>query len=116
MTIKVILTVPERVNFPSIMPLQGSLAEVDMINTLNERVKITEQEAEEYRYTTLLDGRFAYDATKARPREFTFESYEILLIQQGISSHDERKTLRPWNAELAKKIKAIQVKSKNTKP
>jgi hypothetical protein len=111
-TIKVILSVPERVNFPTIMPLEGSLAEVDLINNLNERIQLSEKEVEEFKFAWLPNGRFAYDPVKGVDGEFTFESFEILLIQQGIAMHDARKTLKPWNANLAKKFKAIRVTEK----
>jgi hypothetical protein len=45
-------------------------------------------------------------------REFRFESFEITLIQEGVRILDGKKLIEPFNLDLAKKFRAINIKTK----
>lgn len=110
MLIKVNLSVLDRIHFESILPVQGSLSELDLREKLVNKVDFSEKEKNDYMIERLPNGMVAYNAQKNELRQFNFESFELLYVQQGINEHDERKTLRPFNKELAKKLREIKVK------
>ena len=111
--IKINLSVTERLNFPSILPPSGSMIELDMAEALAKRVSITEKEYDEYEFKELSAGRIAY---KEHQRQFQFEPYEILLIQQGVRMHDTARTLSPKNKALAKRFLDIVTKERDNVP
>lgn len=111
-TIKLVLTVPERLSMPALKIPQGSIVENDMADAILKRLELTEAEKKEYDVIALPDGRVAWNPEKAKAREFRFETYEMLLIQSGVKIHDERKTIPGHVNELAKKILEVKVKAK----
>jgi len=112
MLIKVNLSVLDRIHFESILPVQGSLSEMDLAEKLVNKVDFSDAEKKEYSIARLPNGMVAYNPQKNELRQFRFESFELLYIQQGINEHDERKTLRRFNKDLAKKLRDIKVKAK----
>jgi hypothetical protein len=95
--------------------VQGSLSEMDLREKLVKKVDFSETEKKEYFIERLPNGMVQYNPQKVELRQFSFESFELLYVQQGINEHDERKTLRPFNKELAKKLRDIKVKGKEEK-
>jgi hypothetical protein len=112
MAIKVILSVPERVVFATLLPTEGSIVEMTLGKALIKRINLNEEEIKEYECVRLPDGRQTYNKLKAKLREFRFETFEILFIQQGARSLDRQKRLTPFNYELAERFLAIAVKTK----
>ena len=113
--VKVVLSVEERLYFPALKLPHGSMVENDMASALIARVAMTEAEKKDYEMEGLPDGRISWNQQKAKLREFMFESYEILLIQQGIKMLDERKAIPSFANALAKKLLDVTVVPKNKK-
>ena len=109
MTIKLILSVAERLNMSVLKLPKGSMVENDMANAILKRIELTEGEKKEFAIVELPDGRIAWDSGKAKLREFRLESYEMRLIQQGVKMLDEMKSIPGFANELAKKILEIKV-------
>lgn len=111
MVTKVTLSVPERIHFPSIMPQKGNTASVELGLAIKRRVSFTLDEMKEYKITPL-PGKIILWDPKAPAREFRFENYELLHIQQGARFLEENELVDENNLELVKKFLAIVVKNK----
>jgi hypothetical protein len=83
-----------------------------LCESLIKRIEISESEKKEFGLINLPDGQIVWEIKKAKLREFCFENFEMLLIQQGIRMHDESKTLLPENHNMARRLLAIMVKEK----
>lgn len=115
MTIKVNLSVFERIHFAELLPRSGSRSEMSLAETLTKRVGFTAQEIEEFKIVALSEKRVGWSAEKAKLREFRFETFEILFIQQGAKYLDDSKQLTADNYKLADRLLAIAVKTKEEK-
>ena len=104
------LSVFERIHFESILPQNGTVAEMDLAVSLTKRVNFLPKEIEEYGIVNLPDGRTAWIDKKAKSREFSFESYEMLFIQQGARKLEELKLVARYNKDLVKRFLAIVIK------
>jgi len=105
MTKPIVLTVPERLNFPEILPARGKTIEMEIVKNLIERVRFLPEEIEECEMADLPDGRVKWNNNKAKPREFQFESSEIAVIQKGIKALDDMENVSLRTLELVKKFK-----------
>jgi hypothetical protein len=113
--IKVSLSVPERFNLPALFPPRSSRMGNALSQSLRSKISFTPEEKKEYKIVMFPDGRYFYNPSKSREKEFTFEPFEILHIQQGISIHDLQETIADNEAttKLVEKIMALKV---NTAP
>jgi hypothetical protein len=111
MATKVILSVSERIHFPSIMPRSSNTAGIALGRAIKNRVMLTPDEIKEYDMRSLPDRRVAWNP-KAPAREFRFEDYELLHIQAGARFLEENELVEETNDELVKKFLAIVVKKK----
>src|SRR5450759_5862098 len=84
MATKVVLSVMDRIHFPSLLPQSGSIVEMELSENLSKRISFTPEEIKEVEMANLPDGRIVWNAAKAKLREFRFENFEITLIQEGI--------------------------------
>lgn len=112
---KMTLSISDRLNFPSLLPSQGKIVEMEIVRNLKERVKLTPAEIEEYEVRDISRGGFAsviWDGKKAKDREFRFENSEIEIIQKGIKKLDQDGEIQESNLDLAKKFKAIKIEKK----
>jgi hypothetical protein len=105
--IKISFSIPDRVNFPTILPRKSDTVGWALNKALVKRVEITKKEEEECGLVYLPDGRIGF--VKATNKEFCFEIYEFLHIQLGVRSLEESKKLEKHNHELARKILDIIV-------
>jgi hypothetical protein len=113
MTIKVNLSVFERINFPSIMPSRGNTSAIELGLAIKRRIDFNAEEVKEYSIIKLPDGRTARNIEHDNKlREFRFEAYEILRIQEGARILEENEKVEERNLELVKKFMAIDVKRK----
>lgn len=113
MATKVVLTVLERILFPSIMPQRGNTVSLELGLAIKKRVSFTPEEVKEYSIVYLPDGRTVRKPEKDNVlREFRFENYELLHIQQGARFLDENRMVEERNLELVKKFLAIKIKTK----
>lgn len=113
MAIKVTLSVIERIHFPSIMPQRGNTVSLELGLSIKKRVSFTPEEVKEYSIIYLPDGRTFRKSEKDNVlREFRFENYELLHIQQGARFLDENGMVEERNLELVKKFLAIKIKTK----
>ena len=112
MATKVVLSVMDRIHFPSILPQAGSIVEMELSENLSKRISFAPEEIKEVEMANLPDGRIVWNAAKAKLREFRFENFEITLIQEGIRILDEKKQIQPSNLNLAKRFKGINIKTK----
>ena len=110
--IKLALSLGERMNFNTIFPLEGSIAENALGEALSKRVDFSPAEIKEWQISVFPDGKYSFNPQKAQPREFRFEPFEILYIQQGARFLEMDKKLRPFNYKLAERILSIKVKAK----
>lgn len=111
--IKVKLSVPERVNLPALLPPKGSLAGNALSNSLKKKIDFSQEEVRDFSLVYFGDGRYAYNPSKCRVKEFTFEPFEILHIQQGIRMNDLMENIANVNQDLAEKILAIRINPEN---
>lgn len=109
--LKVNLSVAERINFGALLPPKSSLSGNALSKALIKRTSITPEEIREFDMVYLPDGRVIWNKNKAKDKEFTFESFEMLHIQQGIRMHDMAQNINTENQDLAERIMAITVKS-----
>lgn len=110
-SIKMVLSVPERINFGSILPEDGDIVGLYLREALLKRVGFTQEEVKDYSIQWLDANQFKYNSLKPQ-REFRFEVFEMLFIQQGARVLNERKLLKPFNFRLAERMLAINIKSK----
>ncbi len=112
MSIKINLSVLDRIHFPALMPLRGSMAENALAEALSKRVIFTPAEIMEYKIALLPDGRTIWNQGKAKLREFRFEKFEMILIQAGVRMHDEGRSIPRDANSLAEKLLSINVNDK----
>lgn len=113
MATKITLSVIERIHFTSIMPQRGNTVSLELGLAIKKRVSFTPEEVKEYSIVYLPDGRIARKIEKDNVlREFRFENYELLHIQQGARFLEDNDLVEERNLELVKKILAINIKTK----
>jgi hypothetical protein len=110
--IKISFSIPDRVNFPTILPRKSDSVGWALNEALVKRVAITKKEEEEYGLVYLPDERIGF--VKATNKEFCFEIYEFFHIQLGAKILEESKELEKHNHALARKILDIIVKTKES--
>ena len=98
------LSVIERIHFASILPREGTMTEMDLSEAIEKRVGFTPDEIREIELVSLPEGRVAWNPAKGQPKEFIFESYEMLLIQHGCRVLDERKLVTRNNKDLVRRF------------
>lgn len=109
MATKVTLSVLERIQFNTIMPRNGNTVSLELGLAIKSRVAFTPEETTEYKITPLPNNKISFDST-APAREFRFENYELLHIQQGARFLEDNGLVEERNLELVKRFLAIVVK------
>lgn len=108
--LKVSLSIPDRINFATILPVSGSIAENALGESLIKRISIPEAETKEAQLQFSGSGKFVYNPM-VKSKEFAFELHELLYIQQGARYHDTNKLLKPYNYKLAERLLSIKIES-----
>lgn len=106
--VKLSLSLQERINLAALFPPKSSLAGNALSKALQKKVDFTPEEKTEFKLMFFPNGKYVYDAHKAKDREFDFEPFELLHIQQGIRMHDMAETIDKVNQDLAERILSIK--------
>ena len=110
-SIKIKLSVRDRIHFYLLSPLQGSRVENALSQSINKRIDFTPEEKKEMEIIPLQGGRVVWNSSKEKSKDFFFEPHEILLIQQGINQRDAAKSIPndPSVNDLADRLMGVNV-------
>ena len=109
MSRKLILSIMDRLQLQTLLPKNGRMIEMELVQDIRKKIRFTPQEIEKYELRDLNNGGVAWDREKAKDREFTFEKSEIQAIQKGIEAADKAEQITEGSLDTAKKFKAIKV-------
>lgn len=111
-TVKFSMSITERLSLQHLKISKGSIIENEMADSILKKINFSESEIKEFKMSNEPDGKIYWDVTKAKNREFQFETYEVLLMQSGVRMHDEEHTIPSFANELAKRILGIELTTK----
>lgn len=102
----------ERLQLPVMYPRSGGLIEMTIVRSMQEKIKFTPAEVEEYELKDLSDGRVAYNKakTKDKDRIFPLEDAEIKALLRGIDILDKEQQIPLEIVDLVKRIQDINKK------
>lgn len=109
---KIVLSVADRLQLQTLLLRNGRMIEMEIANSIREKVRFTPQEIEEYELRDLANGSVTWSSSRAKDKEYGFEDSEILNLQKGIKAADNNEHITVHNLNLAKRIQAIKIKPK----
>lgn len=104
---KISLSVPDRIQLPLIYPQSGGLIEMEVVKSLQEKIRFTPAEIDEYELKDLPGGKIVWNTSKEKDREYVLEDSEIKVLQKGIDQLDKEGKITLTMVDLARRIMNI---------
>lgn len=98
-----ILTIKDRVIIPELLPEQGSMLEMIIVNSINKKVMFTPREITEFELTQEGES-LKWNTEKNTDVEVFFEESEINLLKERYKKLDEEKRISRRTFDLCMKI------------
>ena len=106
---KIKLSVKDRLVFPGLLPKQGSMIGLGMINNIQDKIKFIPKEIERLQFSDRPDGGVAWKPGMEKPFEVEFEKTEITLIKKGIAQLDKDEKITSDQYDLCKRINTLKI-------
>lgn len=97
------LTVAERVNFPSILPVKGSYLAMSIKSEIIEKIRLTPSEIVEWEITEI-NGGIRWNPDKSVDVDISFTAPEIDVIRMRLSELDKSGEITDATVGLYRKI------------
>lgn len=104
------LSILDRLLLPLFYPQSEGLIEMDIVWSIQDKIRFTPSEIEEYELKDLPDGKVSWNKLKAKDREFPLEDSEIRILQKEIDTLDKGKKIMLSTVVLAKRIMNLNKK------
>ena len=105
---KIKLTVKDRLQFPSLLPKQGSMIGLEIARNIQDKTKFTSKEIEVLQFKDRPSGGVEWLAGSEKPLEIEFENTEIKLIKKGIAQLDKDEKITSDQYDLCKRINTLK--------
>ena len=105
------LSILDRLQLPMIYPQSGGLIEMDIVKSLQEKIRFKPAEIDEYELKDLSEGRVSWNKAKAKDKTFALEDSEIRVLQKGVDLLDKEQRITLDLVDLAKPIRDINNKT-----
>jgi hypothetical protein len=103
------LSILERLQLLDMLPKTGRLIEMELVQSIIDKVRFSATEISEYALVDTPDGHVSWDKTKARDYGVMLENAEIKILRKIIRLMDNGKLVSLDNLPLVKKILAIEL-------
>jgi len=104
---KVLLSIRERLELPSVLPERGAFVQQEIVDLIKKMIKFTAAEIEEFKMTDLPDGRTAWSVEAAKEVEYEFEDSFIEVMKKGVDQLDKAEAIHTSMFEMCKKIREL---------
>jgi hypothetical protein len=103
------LSILERLQLLDMLPKTGRLIEMELVQSIIDKVRFSATEISEYALVDTPDGHVSWDQAKARDYGVMLENAEIKILRKIIRLMDNGKLVSLDNLPLVKKILAIEL-------
>lgn len=108
--VKLILTVPERLLIPLMLPKSSGMIGMELKRSVVNKIRFSPEEISEYELKDTDNGMIVWNKLKAKDREFRFEDSEVNFMKKAVEALDKAEQITDDNYDLAKKLMAIKTK------
>jgi hypothetical protein len=102
------LSILERLQLLDMLPKTGRLIEMELVQSIIDKVRFSATEISEYALVDTPDGHVSWDQAKARDKDIEMEESEIKMIQGAIRNIDKEGKVTLESLPLVKKLLEIE--------
>ncbi len=108
MTMKLNLSIRDRMALPLLMPKSYGLVDGEIIRDLKDRISIKSAEMQKLNMKDLSNGRIEWDAKKEKPLELELSDRELEVLKKGVEEADKANSLNDHTIDVALKINKFE--------
>lgn len=103
------LSVLDRLLLPDLLPRNGGIILMTLVDSLLNRIRLTPDEITEYELSDTPDRRIIWNTEKARDKDIEFNASEIKVLRDTIHALDKEGKITLESLPMVKKILAVEV-------
>lgn len=101
------LTIKDRILIPEILPEYGNMVDMILVRSIQEKVKITSKDIDDYEIVSKDNGNITWNGAKDTGTEIEFEKSEIGILKRSYQKLNDEEKICDRNFDLCLKLKEL---------